>query len=82
MEVTFNRNVIVPQPDDDVSSGINTLLMQLRGHQSLTNVQLSLELLHAAGQDDLAALVEAPALVEVVVPLLIEEEIFALWRVA
>ena len=82
MKVTFNRNVIVAQPDDDVSSGINTLLMQLRGHQSLTNVQLSLELLRAAGQDDLAALVKAPALVEVVVPLLIEEEIFALWRIS
>lgn len=52
--------------------------MEIRNNQTVRDVQLFLILVGRGRGGDLASLVVAPALVELVVPLGVEEEIFSL----
>ena len=56
--------------------------MEIRNNQTVRNVQLLLILLSRVRGGDLPSLVVAPALIELIIPLLVEEEIFALLRLA
>ena len=77
--LTFQLHVIVSHPDDDAAPSLDTFLMEIWNNQTVRDVQLLLVLLSCLWGGDLATLVVAPALVELIIPLGVEEKIFLLF---